>query len=82
MARPRTRRYTDQDVLTVAEVAAVLRIPLRSAYRLAATPGFPVVRLTARAYRVPWAGLQAWLAAQAQAQRVASSSPAQEVTHA
>lgn len=48
-------------LLTVREVARALRISRSSAYELANRPGFPVVRVNARRWRVPSAALADWI---------------------
>lgn len=51
-------------LLTMPEVAKVLRVSTRTAYEIAQRPGFPVIRFSKYNYRVPSDALDLWIAEQ------------------
>jgi hypothetical protein len=52
------------NMLRVSHIASYLDISLRAAYQLVKTPGFPLVLLHNKSFRVPRDAFFAWLEAQ------------------
>jgi excisionase family DNA binding protein len=57
---PKVDVKTEQ-MLTLPEVQAILRISKSHSYKLVHTAGFPVVRVSAHSYRVPHSALMKWI---------------------
>ena len=58
---PHPRTFQDDEILTVPDLADILGISVRSAYRIVASPGFPKVILSAKAYRIAGWQFRQWL---------------------
>ena len=66
-------------MLRVADVAAYLNVSPRVAYRLVKQPGFPLVVLNNKCWRIPRDAFFAWLEAEPGTKKLSEARAAREI---
>lgn len=72
---PAPRPFADTELLTAADLAAILGVSVRTAYRIFARPGFPKTQISAHCYRVAGWRLREWWDAETDRQQAAAAGP-------